>query len=50
MKTLIHNLVFLAGSGLAAYGMWLMYPPAAYMAGGIYVIALAVLAAPSKAK
>lgn len=50
MKHAVHNLVFLTGSTLAFYGIWLLSPAVAYLVTGVFIVALAVLAAPSKGK
>jgi hypothetical protein len=39
------NLVGFAGAGLIAYGAWLVYPPAGFIAGGVLVLAGSLLIA-----
>jgi hypothetical protein len=38
------------GAGLAGYGIWLIYPPAAFIFGGIALMALAAAMAYRKAR
>lgn len=45
VPVLVRDLVGLAGAGLVAYGAWLIYPPAGFLAGGALLIAAAALAA-----
>lgn len=39
----IRSVAALGGSGMAAYGLWLLSPPAALVAGGLVVAVCAVL-------
>ncbi len=50
MKTLIHNLIFLTGASLMVYGISLLSHAAAFIVAGVYVVALAIMAAPVKGK
>lgn len=41
----IHDIIGVAGVGLASYGTWLIYPPAAFILAGVLFMVVAFLAA-----
>ena len=45
LPSLMRDAAGLAGIGLIAYGAWLVYPPAGFIAAGALLLALAVLTA-----
>jgi hypothetical protein len=46
----IGDLLGAIGAGLAGYGIWLIFPPAAFIFGGIALMALAAAMAFKKAR
>lgn len=42
LRTVFSDLVFLAGVGLAVYGLWRCYEPLAWIAGGVFLALVAV--------
>jgi ABC-type protease/lipase transport system fused ATPase/permease subunit len=45
LAALARDLAGLAGAGLVAYGAWLVYRPAGFIAGGVLLIAASILLA-----
>lgn len=44
-QSIAPDLLALAGGGSLSYGCWLIYPPLAFLAGGVILIAMAMLMA-----
>lgn len=45
LKSAAYDLFALTGTGLIVYGVWQMHQPAAYIVGGLILLALSVFAA-----
>ena len=41
----VDDIIGVTGVGLASYGTWLIYPPAAFILAGVLFMAVALLAA-----
>ena len=48
LPDMVRDIAGLAGAALIAYGWWLIYPPAGYIAGGVLLLAAAFLSASGK--
>ncbi len=49
VPALLWNIIGLTGMGLIAYGAWLIYQPAGFLAGGVLLLGAAVILAPRDA-
>jgi hypothetical protein len=45
MKSLLSDLIILAGASAVTYGTHEIYPPAGYICGGLFAIAIGVIIA-----
>jgi hypothetical protein len=41
-RSVVSDLLALCGVGLAGYGLWQVYPPAAWIAAGVLLVVVAV--------
>ncbi len=50
IKSLVPDVLMTVGAGAIAYGAWMIYQPAGFVIGGLFVLVIGVLGARAQAK
>lgn len=49
LKSVLEDVVGVAGVGLVAYGAWAIYPPAGFIVAGLFMVSVAAAAGRARA-